>query len=118
MKATYWEKGESLDYVNSGATVIEAGSIIDLKTRIAVAGASINPKERGSVHVVGVYQMAKKDTAEIAFGADVYYAPGEGITTAADNGETGDAKVVYTPVGYAAEQSAAEASAILVKLQG
>ena len=54
MKAVYWQRGESLDYTNSGATVIEANSIIDLKTRIAVAGTSINPKETGSIHVAGV----------------------------------------------------------------
>ena len=108
MKATYWQRGESLDYVNSGSTVIEANSIIDLKTRIAVTGTSINPKEKGSIHVTGVYQIAKKDETTIDFGAAVYYTEGGITATAGSN----------TPAGYAAEQSEAGASTILVKLLG
>ena len=45
MKATYWQRSESLDYVNKTDKVIEANSIVDLKTRIAVTGTSINPNE-------------------------------------------------------------------------
>ena len=81
-KAIYWQRGESLDYVNTGSTVIEANSIIDLnKHRIAV---------------------------EIKFGADVYF-DGTGITATAGSN---------TPAGYAAENSAAGESQILVKLLG
>ena len=29
MKATYWQRSESLDYVNKTDTVIEANSIVD-----------------------------------------------------------------------------------------
>ena len=47
MKATYWQRSESLDYVNKTDKVIEANSIVDLKTRIAVTGTSINPNETG-----------------------------------------------------------------------
>ena len=98
MKAVYWQRGESLDYTNSGATVIEANSIIDLGTRIAVAGTSINPKETGSIHVTGVYRIKKKDSDLTG-----------GITTTATS---------MTPAGYAAEESAAGADTILVKLLG
>lgn len=108
MKATYWQRGESLDYTNSGTTVIEANSIIDLKTRIAVAGTEINPKEKGSVHVTGVYQIVKKDAEAVEFGTAVYYTS-DGITATADKN---------TPAGYAAEDSAAGAEMILVKLLG
>lgn len=108
MKATYWQRGESLDYVNSGSTVIEANSIIDLGTRIGIAGTSINPNEKGSVHVVGIYQFTKKDTGVIALGTAVYYSE-DGITATADGN---------TPAGYATEASAAGASTILVKLLG
>lgn len=108
MKATYWQRGESLDYVNSGVTVIEANTIIDLKTRIGITGTSINPKEKGSLHVTGVYQIKKKDEEAIALGAAVYYAE-DGITATASTN---------TLAGYAAEDSAAGAEAILVKLLG
>ena len=108
-KAIYWQRGESLDYVNTGVTVIEANSIIDLnKHRIAVAGTSINPNEKGSIHVTGVYKIPKTDSGEIQFGADVYF-DGTGITATAGSN---------TPAGYAAETSAAGASQILVKLLG
>lgn len=106
-KATYWQRGESLDYVNTGDTVIEANSIIDLGTRIGVAGTDINPNEKGSLHVTGVYEIAKTATAEIAMGAAVYY-DGTGITTTTSD----------TPAGYAAATAAADAEVVLVKLLG
>ena len=108
MNATYWQRGETLDYVNEGTRIIEAGEIIDFKTRIGVAAYSIQPKERGTVHVVGVYSIKKKDQAEIKFGAPVYFTD-EGITAVAGSN---------TPAGYAAEASQAKAADILVKLLG
>lgn len=107
-KASYWHRGESLDYQNSGSTVIEANTIISLGTRIGVAGTSINPGEKGSLHVTGVYEIAKTGTAEIAMGKAVYF-DGNGITDTA-NGNT--------PAGYAAATAAADDTVILVKLLG
>lgn len=106
-KATYWQRGESLDYVNSGTAVIEANTIIDLGTRIGVAGTSINPNEKGSVHVTGVYQITKSGTEAIAMGAPVYF-DGTGITNTEGS----------TPAGYAAAAAEADATVILVKLLG
>lgn len=107
-KATYWQRGESLDYGNSGTAVIEANTIIDFGTRIGVAGTDINPGEKGSVHVTGVYEIKKTGTTAITMGAAVYY-DGTGITnTATDN----------TPAGYAAAAAAADEAVILVKLLG
>lgn len=106
-KATYWQRGEALDYVNSGSTVIEANTIIDLATRIGVAGTSINPGEKGSLHVTGVYEIEKTGKEEIAMGAAVYF-DGTGITNASSG----------TPAGYAAAKAEADATVILVKLLG
>ena len=105
-KATYWQRGESLDYVNSGETVIEANTIVSLGTRIGVVGTDINPKERGSIHVTGVYEI-EKTGGEIAMGAAVYF-DGTGITT-----ETSG-----TPAGYAAADAKADDAVVLVKLLG
>lgn len=116
-KATYWQRGESLDYVNSGSAVIEANTIIDLGTRVGVAGTSINPGEKGSIHVTGVYEIKKTVETAVDMGAPVYF-DGTGITTAADNGQASTSKVEYTLVGYAAQAAAAADSVILVKLQG
>lgn len=108
MKATYWQRGETLDYVNEGTKVIEAGEIIDFKTRIGIAAYSINPKEKGTVHMVGVYSIKKKDPTEIKMGAPVYFAE-DGITATAGSN---------TLAGYAAETSPVKAPEILVKLIG
>lgn len=107
-KASYWQRGESLDYQNSGTTVIEANTIISLGTRIGVAGTSINPGEKGSLHVTGVYEIAKTGKAEITMGKAVYF-DGEGIT---------DTESGNTPAGYAAATAGADDTAILVKLLG
>lgn len=107
-KAAYWQRGESLDYVNGTASIIEANTIIDLKTRIGVAGTSINPGEKGSVHVTGVFEIAKTGNEEIAMGTTVYF-DGNGITATAGSN---------TPAGYAAGTSAAENTTVLVKLLG
>ena len=32
-KAIYWQRGEDLDYKNTTSNIIEAGSIVSLKTR-------------------------------------------------------------------------------------
>lgn len=105
-KASFWQRGESLDYKNGTDAVIEANTVIDLTTRIGIAGTSINPGEVGSLHVVGVYQLPKTATGEVAMGAAVNF-DGTGITT-----ETG------TPAGYAAAAAEAGDAFILVKLLG
>ena len=107
-KAAYWQRGETLDYVNETNAVIEANTVIALSGRIGVAGTSINPGEKGSLHVTGVYEIAKTDNAEIAMGATVYF-DGNGIT--ATEGSN-------TPAGYAAQAAKAADTVILVKLQG
>lgn len=106
-KAAYWQRGESLDYINKGDAVIEANTIISLGTRIGVAGTDINPGEKGSLHVTGVYEIQKTGTEAIAMGAAVYF-DGTGITNA-----TGG-----TPAGYAAAAAEAADDVILVKLLG
>ena len=106
-KATYWQRGESLDYVNSGDKVIEANTIVSLGTRIGVVGTDINPKEKGSLHVTGVYEIAK-DSGAITMGAAVYFN-GTAITTSSSGA---------TPAGYAAADASADAEVVLVKLLG
>ena len=106
-KASYWQRGESLDYKNATSEIIEANTIIDLTTRIGIAGTTINPNEVGSVHVCGVYEIPKTATGEIAMGAAVYF-DGTGINTTTSG----------TPAGYAAAAAAASDETVLVKLLG
>lgn len=105
-KAAYWQRGESLDYVNTTSSVIEANTVVDLKTRIGIVGTDINPKETGSLHVTGIYEF-QKASEEIEMGAAVYY-DGTNISTTS----TG------TPAGYAAAKAETADETVLVKLLG
>jgi predicted RecA/RadA family phage recombinase len=107
-KATYWQRGESLDYVNSGDAVIDAGTIVVLGTRIGVTGTSINPGETGSLHVMGVFEVAKTATAALTMGEALYF-DGTGMTNSATD---------TTPAGYAAAPATADAVTVFVKILG
>ena len=97
--ATYIQRGEALDYTNSGTATIAAGTVISIGARVGVAGCDIEPGAVGSLHVMGVFKVAKTGAAAIDMGADVYF-DGTGIT-----GTSGTGTV---KAGYAA--AAAEAS--------
>ncbi len=116
-KATYWQRGESIDYTNATNQIIDANTIIPIGERIGVSGTVINPGEVGSLHVTGVYEMPKTSTSEIGIGVTVYF-DGEGITEAMDNGKAGDAKASYPAAGYAAKAAGADDEVILVRLPG
>ena len=108
MKATYYQRGETLDY--TATKKLEAGDVVSLGSRIGVAAANIGAGQQGAVHVVGVFAMAKANTEEIKQGAAVYYdAAAEAITTTADGN---------TPAGYAAADAVTTATSVLVKLLG
>ena len=111
-KASYWQRGETLDYKNTGSSTIEA---VELTGRVGIAGTDIAPGAEGDLHVCGVFEFDKTETNEIAFGQPVYFDK-TGITDAADNGETGESKVAYTPAGFAAKAAAAGDAKVLVKI--
>lgn len=105
-KATYWQRGESLDYSNAGTTVIEANTVVALEGRIGIAGTDILPKAKGDLHVSGVFEFDKTGTAAIKMGQTVYF-DGTGITDTA-NGNTA--------AGYAAASVEAADTKVLVKI--
>lgn len=115
-KAEYWQRGESLDYVNTGSTTIEAGTVIASGDHIGVTGCGIAPGMVGSLHVCGTFKLPKTGTAAIAMMKDVYW-DGSGITDEADDGEQSD-PTSYIKVGMAAAAAAAADTTILVKLNG
>lgn len=114
-KAAYWQRGESLDYANSGSTAIEANTVVALTGRIGITGTTINPGAKGDLHVCGVFEFAKTGTAAVTMGQTVYF-DGTGITDSADNGKTSTEKVEYTPAGFAAAAAEAGDTVILVKI--
>jgi len=108
MKATYYQRGETLDYTPTES--VEAGAVVPIGTRIGVAAEAIPAGQLGHLHVVGVFAMTKANTEEIKQGAAVYYdAAAEAITATADGN---------TPAGYAAADAATTATSVLVKLLG
>jgi predicted RecA/RadA family phage recombinase len=108
MKATYWQRGETLEYVNNTASVIEANTIITLVSRIGVAGTDIAVGATGTVHVAGVFEVDKAASEAIPMGTLVYFN-GSAITATATSN---------TPAGYAANEAVAADAKILVKLLG
>jgi len=107
-KANYFQRGESLDFLNSTSEKIEAFTIIELVSRIGIAGDDIAAGETGTVAVSGVFEIAKTGETAISMGTLVYY-DGTGITTTATEN---------TPAGYAAADAAAGDSTMIVKLLG
>lgn len=104
--ATYWQRGESLDYKNSTSSKIDAGTVVKIGTRIGIAGDTILPGGIGSLHIAGVFEFKKTGTAEIKIGTTVYF-DGNGIT------ETAGSNAV---AGFAVEDAAASAPKIRVKI--
>ncbi|MCX4337871.1 MAG: DUF2190 family protein [Bacteroidales bacterium] len=107
-KAAYWQRGDTIDYINTGTDVIEANTILVLGSRIGVAGTDILPGEKGSIHVTGVYEVPK-DGAEISAGSDVYYSESDGSFSA--NGAEGNVRA-----GFAVQDAAAGGSSVFVKI--
>lgn len=104
--ATYFQRGESLDYVNKTEAVIEAGEILVIGTKVGVAGCDIPVGGTGSVHMTGVFAMPK-GTGAIAMGASVEFASG------AIKAATGS-----TVHGYCAKAAESGDTVVYVKLIG
>ncbi len=109
MTTAFVNRGESLDYVNTGSGVIAAGDIVSLVSRIGVAGDDIQVGETGAVEVIGLFDMPATATGAVSVGTELYF-DGTGITDT--KGESG------VPAGYCAKAFAAGDATIRVKLLG
>lgn len=54
-KASYWQRGETLDYKNTGSSTIEANTVVELTGRVGIAGTDIAPGAEGDLHVCGCF---------------------------------------------------------------
>lgn len=107
--ARYYQPGSALDYINNTVKTINAGTVIDLKTRIAIAASDIAPGQRGAIEMEGVWIFPKTaGSGEIKLGAPVYF-DGTGITGIAGSS---------TPAGYATADASDEDTEVTVKLLG
>lgn len=109
-KVTYYQRGDAIDYSNSGNDTIKAGTVVSLATRVGIAGADIEAGETGAVVVEGVYSIAKDDAA-ITLGAAVYYSPTDDTVSATEQ-EDG------IEIGYATAAALATDTVAYVKLKG
>ena len=106
-KASYWQRGEALDYTNTGNTVIEAGTVLEIGDRIGIAGCDIDPGALGSVHVEGVFEF-NKGSGALELGENVTITASTATAAA-----TGDSD---TPNGYVAKAAASGDSTVFVKI--
>lgn len=104
--ATYWQRGESIDYQNTGSDVIKAGDVVDLDGRIGIAGCDIAPDNTGSLHVIGVFRFKKPSGVAIALGSAVNADPATGEAVASGG----------VAAGWAVEPAAASDETVLVKI--
>lgn len=106
-KATYWQRGETLDFTNATNAIIEANTIMAVGDIVGVVGTDIEPGETGSLHIAGVFKMPKATESDvIAMGKKVYFSA-TGITATASGN---------TYAGIAAADSSATDADILVRL--
>lgn len=76
MKASYVQRGETIDYKNTTVAVIAANDIVAMTSRIAVAATEIQIGAVGTVNVVGVYDIPAASGVAFTVGQSVYYKDG------------------------------------------
>lgn len=105
MAAIFYQTGDVIDY--TAAEALSFGDVVDLSTRIGVAGADIARDAAGPVQVTGVYRIPKASGA-VTVGQALYWAKSaKNLTTTADSN---------TPAGWAVAPAASEDPDVLVKI--
>lgn len=105
MAAIFVQMGDVIDY--TAAEDLSFGDVVDLATRIGVAGAAIAREAAGPVHVTGVYRIPKA-TGAVTVGQALYWAKSaKNLTTTADSN---------TPAGWAVAPAESEDPDVLVKI--
>ena len=118
MKANYVQRGEAIDYLNSGETTIEAGDVVIIGKHIGVVGCDIPAGEVGSLHVQGVFEVPKKASEVLAVGDNVTFDTTNGVSKATET-TVGDSGAVGSNVhGYAIAAAEAADTTAIIKLMG
>lgn len=105
--AMYWQRGEAIDFTNTTKEKIAANTVIVIGSKIGIAGSDMLPGEKGSLHVEGVFVFTK-ETGELKMGDALFYDDKKGTVS----------KTGTNPAGYAAENAAADAIRVAVKING
>lgn len=110
-KAAYWQRGETIDFRNETKNVIEENTVAVIGKRIGITGMRIEPGEMGDLHVTGVFEFPKKPGEEASLGCELFFDVEAGhITTTTAEG--------LTVAGFAAAKAEADATTVLVKING
>lgn len=105
MAAIFYQIGDVIDY--TAAEALSFGDVVDLSTRIGVAGADIAKDAAGPVQVTGVYRIPKASGA-VTVGQALYWdKSAKNLTTTADSN---------TPAGWAVAPAASGDPDVLVKI--
>ena len=124
--ATYYQRGESIDYVNSGDTKITTGTILLFGSRLAVAACDIPAGGVGSIFVDGVFEMPKEYAASdkaLTAGQNVQWDNSNSYIKAAvaqvvgTGGDAGKVTTEASPVhGFVVAAAASADQTVLVKI--
>lgn len=79
MKARYFQRGESIDYIPNADT--DAGTPVFIGKLAGITKLDIKANELGAVAVVGAFSIVK-DTSAFAAGTGVYWDAANGKATA------------------------------------
>ena len=105
--ASYYQRGESIDYTNSTDETIPANSFIVVGSLAGVTGTEIPPHAIGSLHIEGVFSLPKKESQKIEMGSVVIFK---------DNAIEKAGEGTEVPIGIAIAEAAAEDATVLVKI--
>lgn len=120
--ATYYQRGESIDYTNSGASTISAGTIVLIGKRVGVAAADIAAGATGALHVEGIFEVPKEYAdSDKAFtvGQAVYWDNSNSIFKAAVDQVVAEGAVTTQASavnGYVVAAAATTSKTALVKI--
>ena len=106
----YIQKGDIVDYTNSGASTIAYGDVVVGKDRVFVAAEEITVGATGGVHTGGVFEFTTSDTTAIEYGQKLYFNATSKVATATSSDNVA--------IGYAVQAIAASEGSkkVLVKL--
>lgn len=109
-KASFIQKGGTIDYTNGSGVAIAYRDVIPATTRIIIAGDNIGVGAVGSAHVEGIFSFPAINTAAFAVADKVYWDNTAGKITNVAAGNT--------PAGWVAETKAEAGTTAVVCLDG
>lgn len=71
----YIQKGDTIDYLNPGPAPIQYNAVVNLGTRIGIAGEDIPVGATGAVHCAGVFELPAANNVAFNVGDTLYWNP-------------------------------------------